>query len=100
MNDDALDRLLSEPLGEVADSGFSARTVVRLERQAWWRERAALLLVLAGGGAIVPLPSLHELTEAVHRLSPMLASSSAVAAAAAALALTLSFERRLAESAL
>ena len=100
MTDDDLDQLLSAPLDEVADCGFSARTVVRVEKREWWREHIALFAPVVAIAAIAPFLPLREVSDVALRISPMLADSSAVAAAAAAIVLTLSFERRLSESAL
>jgi hypothetical protein len=100
MTDDDLDQLLAAPLGGVADSGFSARTVMRIEKREWWREHIALFAPVVAAAAIAPFLPLRALTEAALRISPVLADSSAVAAAVAAIVLTLSFERRLSESAL
>ncbi len=100
MTDDDLDALLCAPLEDVADDGFSGRIAVRAGRQAWWRERLTLFAPVAAVAALVPFLPGEQLTETALRLSPILANSGAVALAVAALILTLSFERRLRESAL
>lgn len=98
MNDDDLDALLSTPLDDVADAGFSARVGARIEKQAWWRERLALFAPVAAAAAIVPFLPLREFTDAALRVSPLLADSSALAFAAAALALTISLDQRFRDS--
>jgi len=97
MSDD-LDILLAEPLPEVADDGFSARVVSKIERAAWWRERVTLFAPVAAVAAVLPFLPGDELTQVALKLTPIFAESGAVALAAAALALTLTLERRLSEA--
>ncbi|MBV9991945.1 MAG: hypothetical protein JOZ72_11710 [Alphaproteobacteria bacterium] len=80
MTDD-LDILLSEPLDDVADDGFSARILAGIERKAWWRERVTMLAAAVAAAAVLPFVPAAEL--------------GAVAFAAGALTLTFAFEQRL-----
>lgn len=97
MTEDDLDTMLSAPLEEVADAGFSARVAARIERRAWWRERVTLYAPIAAAAAAVPFLPLREVTDTALRLSPEFANSGALALAAAALVLTLTAERGLRE---
>ena len=99
MTDDDLDFLLSAPLEEVGDAGFSVAVAARIERQAWWRERVMLYAPIAAAAAVVPLLPLDEVTDAALRFSTQIANSSAVALAAAAIVLTFAVDRRLREAA-
>src|ERR1044072_6857534 len=83
MNDTDLDTLLCEPLPVVADDGFSAKVVIRVERAAWWRERLALFAPVAGTAAIVPFLPGEALTHAALRLSPESRNSGAMPSARA-----------------
>jgi hypothetical protein len=97
MNDDDLDTLLSAPLPDVADAGFSARVASRVAaRQSWW-ERLTLYGPIAAAAAVVPFLPGVQLGEAVSHITPLLANSAALSIAAAALILTISFEQRLRE---
>ncbi len=92
---DELDDLLSQPLRAVADDGFSARTMLRIDR---WETRqmvidlAALAVCLMLAFFLVPLPALGDL---VARLTPEVASSAPLGIGLAAILLTLAFERLL-----
>ncbi len=97
MSDD-LDILLAQPLGAIADDGFSARVTAKVERTAWWRERATLFAPVAAVAALVPFLPGEELTAVALKLTPVFAQSGAIAFALAVLALTLTFERRLSEA--
>jgi len=94
MNESDLDRLLSVPLDDVADAGFSAKLAARIEKRNWWRERVTLFAPVAAAAAIVPFLPLREFTDTALRVSPLLADSSALALAGAVLALTISLEQR------
>jgi hypothetical protein len=94
MSDD-LDALLSQPLPAIADAGFSARTLARIDRWAfynWLIDAAAVTVCAIMGFLLVPLPALSDL---VAKLTPQLAASAPVGLALAAILLTLSFERLL-----
>jgi hypothetical protein len=93
MNDDALDALLSRPLAEVADDGFSARVALAAsaeeKRRAWWAWAAPALAACA----VAPFLPLKEFGDTVMQMTPALANSGAVALAAAALVLTFALEQ-------
>ncbi|HUJ46480.1 MAG TPA: hypothetical protein VLV55_05055 [Rhizomicrobium sp.] len=90
---DRLDDLLSAPLADVADDGFSARVMSRIgqeRRRDEWITYAAIGVAALPALLFVPLPAIA--TE-VSRLAPLLASAAPLAGAAALLTLTLSFEK-------
>ncbi|HEX3673415.1 MAG TPA: hypothetical protein VHU87_04010 [Rhizomicrobium sp.] len=94
MSDD-VDALLSQPLPSVADAGFSARTLARIDRWAfhnWLIDAAAVTVCAVMGFLLVPVPALGDL---VARLTPQLAASAPVGLALGAILLTLCFERLL-----
>jgi hypothetical protein len=95
---DELDIALAQPLEDVADDGFSARVVSKIEWAAWLRERVMLFAPVAAVAAVVPFLPGEELTNVALKLTPLFAESGAVAFAVAMLALTLTFERRLREA--
>ncbi|MBV8976054.1 MAG: hypothetical protein JO261_01455 [Alphaproteobacteria bacterium] len=100
MTDDReLDALLSEPLAEVFDRGFSARVTARIERRAAWLDSAMFWAPLAVAAVAIPFLPVQELSAAVQRISPEIAGSGALAFAAAIMALTLSLDRSLQERA-
>lgn len=98
MTEADLDTLLCEPLPAMADDGFSAKVVNRLERAAWWRERLTLFAPVAAIAAVVPFLPGEELTHAAMRLSPEIANSGAIAFAVGLIVLTLSLEKRFRET--
>jgi hypothetical protein len=95
MNDEALDALLSAPLDDVADDGFSARVALAAsaeeKRRAWWAWAAPALAACA----VAPLLPLKEFSDTVMQIAPALASTGAVSLAAAILILTFSLDQRL-----
>jgi hypothetical protein len=103
IDDGDLDTLLSAPLADVADTGFSHRVAARAEANSvWhekWRERLTLFGPIAAVTAIVPFLPVAEFTNAAVRLTPTLASSAPIAFAVGILALTLSLDARLREAA-
>jgi|SRR6185312_1220056 len=98
MTEDDLDILLSKPLDEVADDGFSMRVATKLQRAAWWREHVMLYAPVAAVAAVVPFLPGEEITAVALRLTPLLAQSGAIAFAAGVLALTITFEQRFRET--
>ena len=83
-----LDAWLGAPLASVADDGFSARVMARIERQAFplsWLELAG---IAAGALLLLLVVPFAELGDVVLRLSEQVAES--VPLAMAALAITLS----------
>jgi len=95
IDDRNLDDLLSAPLDQVPDHGFSARLMDRIGRRASRIDTAVFWAPLAAAAIAIPFVPIHDLTDAVLRLSPGIAGSGAVALAAAVLALTLSLDNAL-----
>jgi len=90
---DRLDDLLSAPLLDVADDGFSARVMSRVgqeRRREEWITYTAIGVAALPALLFLPLPAIAA---EVSRLAPLLASAAPLAGAAALLALTLSFEK-------
>ncbi len=98
MNDDDLDAMLSAPLGEVADGGFSSRVLSRVTAYTAWRERLTMYALVVAAAAVVPFLPGAQFAHAAMHLTPLIADSSAIAIAAAALVLTLSFDQRFREA--
>lgn len=88
-----LDALLSQPLAEVADDGFSAAVAHRALRE---EERHKLLdqlvLLLTGAAILVALP-LGHFGAAIETVTVSLGNSRPVGLAFAALVLTIAFVR-------
>ncbi|GEM_PF-1986846 len=97
MNDGDLDALLSTPLGDVADAGFSKRVALAVAQREGWRERLTTYAPIAATAAVVPFLPGAQIAEAASHLTPLIANSVALSIAAAALILTISFEQRLRE---
>lgn len=97
MNESDLDALLSAPLRDVADAGFSTRVALAVARRESWRERLATYAPIAAIAAVVPFLPGAQIADAASRLTPLIANSVALSIAAAALILTISFEQRLRE---
>src|ERR1700741_285660 len=97
MKDEDLDALLSAPLAEIADAGFSTRVASRIAvRQGLW-ERLAVFAPIAAIAAVVPFLPGVQLADAASHLTPLIANSASLSIAAAALILTISFDQRLRE---
>ena len=99
MNDTDLDALLSAPLRDVADAGFSARVALAVARRESWRERLTTYAPVAAIAAVVPFLPGTQIADAASHLTPLIANSVALSIAAAALALTISLDTRLREPA-
>jgi hypothetical protein len=97
MDDRNLDVLLSAPLADVADDGFSMRLGNRIARREVWSERFVWGVPALAAAALAPFVPVQELTDTVTRLGPAMAGSAAISLAAAALVLTISFEQRYRE---
>lgn len=97
MTDD-LDALLSTPLPDVADSGFSVRVLKKIETRELWNERLTWGLPALAACIAAPFIPLHEVTGTIVHLGPTIASSAALSLAAAAIVLTLFLEQRFRES--
>src|ERR1700729_3315202 len=97
MNDADLDTLLSTPLRDVADAGFSTRVVLAVARRESWRERLTTYAPIAAIAVVVPFLPGAQIADAASHLTPLIANSVALSIAAAALILTISFEQRLRE---
>ena len=97
MNDDDLDALLSAPLPELADTGFSTRVASKIaERQGWW-DRLTVFAPVVAVAAALPFVPAARLTDAALHVTPLIANSAALSIAAAALVITISVEQRLRE---
>ena len=97
IDDGKLDTMLSTPLEDVADEGFSAHVMHHIERDDAWRERLVLGIPALAACALAPFLPVEEITHTFLRLGPAIASSAAFSIAAAALVLTISFEQRYRE---
>ncbi|HTT96539.1 MAG TPA: hypothetical protein VMF58_00700 [Rhizomicrobium sp.] len=97
MTDD-LDILLSAPLPDVADHGFSMRVVEKIEAREVWNERLTWGLPALVACLAAPFLPLREFAGTVVHLGPALAGSTALSLAAGAIILTLSLEQRFRES--
>ena len=93
----SLDDLLAEPLADIADDGFSARVLRRVELHETHRRWLLQGAVALGALALVPFIPAGEIAGLFGRLTPNIASSAALAFAAGALILTFSLEQRLRE---
>ena len=97
MNNETLDRLLSQPLANVEDHGFSARVIAQV---AAVEKRHAVIdaaLAVLGLGLLLPFLPLQQLGDAFARITPALANSTELGIAIAALILSLSLEWGLQE---
>jgi hypothetical protein len=95
MNDDGLDALLSAPLPDVADAGFSTRVATKIATRQSWLDRVTLYTPIAAAAAVVPFLPGAKLGEAAARITPMIANSAGLSIAAGVLVLTILFEQRL-----
>ena len=95
MNEELLDAMLSEPLLDIADAGFSAQVTSRIARGEVWKDRLPWTMGALAACALAPFVPIHQLTETATRLAPSLAGSAPIAIAVAAIILTVSFEQRL-----
>jgi len=94
IDDRNLDALLSAPLADVADAGFSAHVTRHIEQDAIWSERFVWGIPALAACALAPFLPVQEITHTFLRLGPAIAGSAALSLAAAALILTISFEQR------
>jgi hypothetical protein len=92
MTDD-LDRLLSQPLPSVADSGFSAAVALRARHEMERHKLLDQLVLLLTGAVILAALPLTHLTAAIETVTLRLGNSYPVALALAALVLTTAFMR-------
>ena len=93
MNDSDLDRLLSRPLADMNDDGFSRivlRKILARERRDGWIEMGAGLSAVAILAALVPA---HVFQTPLETVGNTLANSSALAIGCAVLALAYSAYR-------
>lgn len=97
MDDRNLDAMLSAPLADVVDDGFSARIVHRIEHRELWNERLVWGIPALAACALAPFLPVQEFADTILRLGPSVAGSAALSVAAAALVLTISFEQRYRE---
>jgi hypothetical protein len=97
VEDCELDAMLSAPLAEVPDDGFSARVLARTASRASWRDRVTLFAPVAAVAAVLPFVPGAKLTDAALHVTPLIANSAALSLAAAAIVLTLSLDARLRE---
>jgi hypothetical protein len=94
IDDRNLDALLSAPLTDVADNGFSAHVTHHIEQDAIWSERFVRGIPALAVCALAPFLPVREFTDTFLHLGPAIAGSAALSLAAAALVLTISFEQR------
>src|ERR1700744_4744990 len=97
MTDD-LDTLLSAPLPDIADNGFSLHVAGKIEARELWRDRLTWGLPALAACAIAPFIPLREMTSTAVHLGPALAGSTAISLAVGVMILTLSLEQRFRES--
>jgi len=97
MTDEALDDLLSQPLADVADDGFSSRILAAVTAAEARRSRITIWATALGALCIAPFLPLREIGAIMTRTGPVLANSLAMSIAAAALILTFSLAQRLRE---
>jgi hypothetical protein len=95
MNDDDLDALLSAPLPQVADAGFSTRVITKAAARQSWLDRLTLYAPIVAVAAIAPFLPGAKLSEAAARITPLIANSVGLSIAAGVLILTILFEQRL-----
>ncbi|MGA7711405.1 MAG: hypothetical protein WCA81_05850 [Rhizomicrobium sp.] len=91
---DELDILLSEPLASVADNGFSARVMDRVQMYRHLRLAGMAASVAAGALLAVLLLPLQSIGAEFGTVIPQIAGFPAVNFAAAALILTYLFDRQ------
>jgi hypothetical protein len=94
IDDRNLDAMLSAPLPEVADEGFTAHIMTHIERDEVWSERFVWGIPALAACALAPFLPIQEFTHTLLHLGPTIASSAALSLAAAALVLTISLEQR------
>ncbi len=94
---DNLDTLLSTPLPELPDAGFSMRVASKMEARELRNERLTWGALALAAAMVAPFVPLRELTGTVAHLGPALAGSTALSLAVAAIVLTLSLEQRFRE---
>jgi hypothetical protein len=94
IDDGHLDAMLSAPLDDVADNGFSLHVAHVIERRQSWQEQLTWGVPLFAAALAAPFLPLQELGETFTRLGPAIAGSAALSLALAALILTISFEQR------
>jgi hypothetical protein len=94
-----LDDLLSTPLPDVPDSGFSARVRDRIVRGRRWEEWLTYAVIGLAALPLLFVIPIASLDVEFSRLMPSLASIEPLALAVALLLLTFSFERLIHERA-
>lgn len=98
MNDDMnLDELLSQPLPEVADNGFSDRVVVRVKAEERRYFYVIAIACVVAATALCVLVPMHDITAAIGVTVYDLGTSAMLAWAGAALVLTYLVDRLLAD---
>ena len=88
-----LDALLSQPLSEVADDGFSAAVAARALHEAERHKLLDQLVLLLTGGVILAALPLGRFGAAIETVTVSLGNSIPVGLAFAALVLTTAFVR-------
>jgi hypothetical protein len=97
MNENRLDAMLSAPMADVTDNGFSALIATRIEARELWSERLTWGLPALAVCAAAPFLPVQDISSTIAHLGPALAGSTALSLAAAAIVLTLSLEQRFRE---
>jgi hypothetical protein len=91
---DELDILLSQPLPSVADGGFTARVLHRVQTQQLWHRALSFAGIAACVLLAIVLLPLHSIGTEFGTLVPKIAGCWAVNFAAAALVLTFLLDRQ------
>jgi len=97
IDDRNLDALLSAPLADVADAGFTAHVIQGIERKELWSERVAWGIPALAACALAPFLPVQEVTHTLIHLGPAIAGSAALSLGAAVLVLTVSLEQHYRE---
>jgi hypothetical protein len=94
IDDGNLDAMLSAPLDDVADNGFSLRIAHVIERRQSWQEQLTWVVPLFAAAIAAPFVPIGRIGEMFTRMGPAVGGSAALSLALAALVLTISFEQR------
>jgi hypothetical protein len=95
MNHDELDTLLKQPLGPVADNGFSAHLFARIEREERRHDAIVTALVTAAALALCLAVPVHHILGDIAAVILQMAMTPMIGVAAALLALTFLIDRVL-----
>lgn len=90
-----LDEILSQPLPDVPDNGFTARVIARVKTEERRRAATIMIATVIGVTALCFFIPLQVFTAAIGLMVFQLGTSSLVALAAAVLVLTFLIDRML-----